>query len=85
MGRKSKKDDVLTWYKSISSRRVDLVGDYAGSETFLVEFDSLLLQCFSNPKLNFSSKYERLLPLKSDQTVYTLTRWLSTTPRSLHR
>ena len=67
MGRKSEKDDVLTWYKSISSRRVDLIGDYAGSDIFLVEFDSLLLQCFSNPKLNFGSKYQELLPLKSDQ------------------
>lgn len=57
MGRNSEKDAVLTWYRSISSRRVDLISDYAGSEIFIVEFDSLLLQCFSNPKLNFSSKY----------------------------
>ena len=67
MGRKSEKDDVLTWYKSISSRRVDLIGDYAGSDIFLVELDSLLLQCFSNQNLNFGSKYQELLPLKSDQ------------------
>jgi len=85
MGYNSEKDAVLTWYKSISSRRVDLIGDYAGSEIFLVEFDSLLLQCFSNPKLNFGSKYYELLPLKSDQSVYTFTRWLSTAPRGLHR
>lgn len=57
MVRGSEKDAVLTWYKSVSSRRVDLVGDYAGSEIFLVEFDSLLLQCFSDPKLDFGSKY----------------------------
>jgi hypothetical protein len=57
MGRKSEENAVLNWYKSIFSRRVDLVGDYAGSETFLIEFDSLLLQCFSNSKLNFVSKY----------------------------
>jgi hypothetical protein len=57
MGRKSEENAVLNWYKSIFSRRVDLVGDYAGSETFLIEFDSLLLQCFFNSKLNFGSKY----------------------------
>jgi hypothetical protein len=57
MGSQTEENDVLNWYKSIFSRRVDLVGDYAGSEIFLLEFDSLLLQCFSNPKLNFSSKY----------------------------
>ncbi|KAI0617933.1 Dead deah box helicase like protein [Pyrenophora tritici-repentis] len=60
MGHNSEKDVVLTWYKSISSRRVDLIGDYAGSETFLVEFDSLLLQCFSNPKLNFGNGFQLL-------------------------
>jgi hypothetical protein len=57
MGRKSEESAVLNSYKSIFSRHVDLVGDYAGSETFLIEFDSLLLQCLSHPKLNFSSKY----------------------------
>lgn len=57
MGRKSKENAVLNEYKSIFTRRVDIVGDYAGSETFVVEFDSLLLHCFSNPKLNFDSKF----------------------------
>jgi hypothetical protein len=55
MRRDSKKVAVLSWYNSISSRRVDLGGDYAGSELF-VKIDSLLLQCFSNPNLNFSSE-----------------------------
>jgi ATP-dependent RNA helicase DDX60 len=49
-------EKVLSWYKAINSRRVDLVGDYAGSELFFVEFDSLLRHCFTNAKLNFSSK-----------------------------
>ena len=57
MDRNPKGNAILSWYKSIFSRRVDIVGDYAGSELFLVEFDSLLLRCFSNPKLNFRSKY----------------------------
>lgn len=37
----------------MSSRRVDLVGDYAGKELFLLEGDSLLLRCFNDPKLDF--------------------------------
>ncbi|RYN78121.1 hypothetical protein AA0119_g13556, partial [Alternaria tenuissima] len=60
MVRGSEKDAVLTWYKSVSSRRVDLVGDYAGSEIFLVEFDSLLLRCFSDPKLDFGNGFQLL-------------------------
>ena len=41
------------FYGQLYSRRVDLVGDYAGSEPFLVEGDSLLLHCFSDELLDF--------------------------------
>lgn len=40
-------------YERLSARRVDLVGDYAGNEPFLLEGDSLLLQCLSDPLLDF--------------------------------
>ncbi|KAH7409767.1 DEAD/DEAH box helicase-like protein [Phaeosphaeria sp. MPI-PUGE-AT-0046c] len=60
MGRKSKEDDVSHYYQTVFSRRVDLVGDYAGSEIFLVEFDSLLLRCFSDPKLDFGNGFQLL-------------------------
>lgn len=43
----------ISRYGSLSTRRVDLVGDYAGQELFLVEGDSLLLRSFSDPKLDF--------------------------------
>ena len=43
-------------YGRLPVRRVDLVGDYAGQELFLVEGDSLLLRCFSNANLNFDRK-----------------------------
>lgn len=32
------------------------MGDYAGKELFLLEGDSLLLQCFGDPRLDFDSK-----------------------------
>lgn len=41
------------WYSQLSTRYVDLVGDYAGKERFFVEGDSLLLQVFSAPELDF--------------------------------
>jgi hypothetical protein len=85
MGRKSEEKAVLDEYKSIFSRRVDIVGDYAGSEIFLVEFDSLLLQCFSNSKLNFDSKFWKLPLLRSGQSIYILPRRLSAASRGLHR
>ena len=43
-------------YGRLSVRRVDLVGDYAGQELFLVEGDSLLLRCFSDVNLDFDRK-----------------------------
>lgn len=43
-------------YHSLYSRRVDLIGDYAGNELFLLELDSLLLHCFSDPMIDFDGK-----------------------------
>ena len=45
---------VLSAYRKLLSRRVDLVGDYAGDELFIIEGDSLLLRCFSDSNLDFS-------------------------------
>jgi hypothetical protein len=39
---------------------VDLVGDFAGDELFIIDGDSLLLQCFSNEKLNFDPGFQVL-------------------------
>jgi hypothetical protein len=45
---------VLSWYETqVRARRVDIVGDYAGKELFLIEGDSVLLHSFSDPKLDF--------------------------------
>lgn len=49
------------WYGSLYSRTVDLVGDYAGAELFLVEGDSLLLEAFSDPHLDFKDGSFQLL------------------------
>ena len=44
---------VFRRYNSQRPRSIDLVGDYAGQELFLVEGDCLLLECFSNSKIDF--------------------------------
>lgn len=46
-------DQVLQWYSKLFSRRVDLVGDFAGSERFLIHGESLLLHCFSDAQIDF--------------------------------
>ncbi|OQE44432.1 hypothetical protein PENCOP_c002G06207 [Penicillium coprophilum] len=51
---------VLDWYNNLDSRVVDLVGDFVGDELFIIEGDSLLLQCFSNEKLDFNPGFQVL-------------------------
>lgn len=47
-------------YNNLDSRVVDLVGDFAGDELFIIEGDSLLLECFSNDKLDFNPGFQVL-------------------------
>lgn len=47
---------VQEWYMGLRTQSLDLVGDYAGNELFLLEGDSLLLQCFADPKIEFEGK-----------------------------
>ncbi|RYP45013.1 hypothetical protein DL768_008578 [Monosporascus sp. mg162] len=49
----SKAGMVFDWYHTLPSRRINLCDDYAGNELFLIEFDSLLLHCFSEPNIDF--------------------------------
>ncbi|GAQ42956.1 hypothetical protein AtubIFM54640_007100 [Aspergillus tubingensis] len=51
---------LLSWYTSLYSRTVDLVGDYAGSELFIIDGDSLLLHCFADDQLDFSNGFQLL-------------------------
>lgn len=51
---------ILSQYRHLLSRRVDLVGDYAGDELFLIEGDSLLLRCFADDKLDFAEGFQLL-------------------------
>ena len=51
---------LLEWYARIYSRRVDIVGDYAGNELFLVDGDSLLLHCFDDDHLDIQNGFQQL-------------------------
>ncbi|KAK5171107.1 uncharacterized protein LTR77_004251 [Saxophila tyrrhenica] len=62
--------EVLSSYRRLLSRRVDLVGDYAGNELFLIDGDSLLLRCFSDEYLDFDDGFQLL------HAVYNVERLL---------
>ncbi|EFR05209.1 DEAD/DEAH box helicase [Nannizzia gypsea CBS 118893] len=51
---------LLNWYASLRSRTIDLVGDYAGGELFIIEGDSLLVHTFSDAKLDFNPGFQLL-------------------------
>jgi hypothetical protein len=48
---------ILGWYDSSRPMWIDLVGDYAGRELFLVEGDSLLRECFEDERIDFDGKF----------------------------
>jgi hypothetical protein len=55
-----KSSPVLEWYTRLYSRRVDIVGDYAGNELFLIEGDSVLLHCFDDKHIDFDPGFQLL-------------------------
>ena len=52
---------VLNWYDRTRPMFIDLVGDYAGRDLFLVEGDSLLRECFEDERIDFLGNFPRLL------------------------
>ena len=51
---------LLDWYARLPSRRVDIVGDFAGNELFLIEGDSMLRHCFGDLLLDFNHGFQVL-------------------------
>lgn len=49
-------EDIIAWYDSTRPRFIDLVGDYAGQELFLIEGDGMLREAFSDERLDFESE-----------------------------
>jgi len=62
-------DKILEWYLELQNRTLDLVGDYAGNELFLLEGDSLLLECFGDPRIDVEGKSNDLLRLSLNESV----------------
>lgn len=57
---------IIHWYDSTKPRVVDLVGDYAGQELFLVEGDGLLREAFEDSRLDYSSMSSSITPSDSN-------------------
>jgi hypothetical protein len=46
-------ESITSWYDCSRPMWIDLIGDYAGKELFLVEGDSLLRECFEDDRIDF--------------------------------
>jgi hypothetical protein len=49
-------EGLKTWYSQISLRYVDLVGDFAGQEFFLLDGEALLQTIFNDPMLDLGGR-----------------------------
>lgn len=58
----AKESAVLSWYDERAPRMLDLVGDYAGKELFVVDGDSLLRTAWSTGAIDFDGKLPRYAP-----------------------
>lgn len=63
-------EEISDWYALLDARVLDLVGDYAGRELFLLEGDSLVLQCLDDRRLDFHDGFQLL------QAVWNVERFL---------
>ena len=70
MASKERSSILHSWYHSLTTRNVDLIGDFAGSNLGAIEGDSLLLECFSDPELDFRQGLQLL------HAVFLLERFL---------
>jgi len=44
------------WFRTLDSTRIDIVGDFAGKELFILEGDSLLRVAFSDERIDMNGK-----------------------------
>jgi len=72
---------IIAWYDSTRPRFIDLVGDYAGQELFLIEGDGLLREAFGDERLDFEGEQPTVL---EKHLLIKRNRWVPDTSCSLH-
>lgn len=68
-------DYIRKWYTQTRPLWIDLVGDYAGKELFLVEGDSLLRECFEDGRLDFDGMFVCFLSHVTPIAGYTTSNY----------
>lgn len=70
---------IEKWYSTQTAQVLDLVGDYAGRELFLLDGDALVLDCVDDIALDFDGGLSFNRVTVSELT--RVSRWDSATPR----
>ncbi|KAL6875303.1 P-loop containing nucleoside triphosphate hydrolase protein [Trichoderma longibrachiatum] len=68
---KANKEDLPSWYANLWAPRVDLIGDIAGKEPFLIHGESLIRHCLEESPPDFQEGFQLL------HAVYVVERFLS--------
>lgn len=55
-GKKSPRKVLLDWYADQRPLTIDIVGDFAGNELFLIHGESLIRHCLAQSKVDFNGK-----------------------------
>lgn len=67
-----KEADLEEWYRGLTTRRVDLVGDFAGGERFFIHGDALVMHCMHEGRVKMHKSGFQLLHL-----VYEVEKFLT--------
>ena len=65
-------NSILEWYDTSRPLFIDLVGDYAGKELFLVEGDSMLRECFGDERIDFQGNQTPAISSREQMQPLTL-------------
>jgi hypothetical protein len=57
--------DLMIWYGGLSPRYVDLVGDFAGQEFFLLDGEALLQRVFNDRMLDLAGSKGGMQPSRA--------------------
>ncbi|KAL7945665.1 P-loop containing nucleoside triphosphate hydrolase protein [Trichoderma barbatum] len=71
MGSQKSEKEILSWYARVWAPRVDLIGDIAGKEPFLIHGESLIRHCLEESPADFQDGFQLL------HAVYLVERFLS--------
>lgn len=65
--------ELLSWYSGLRPLKVDVVGDFAGRELYVVHGESLIRHCLEQSRVDFDGNHRLVCFL----SCHPLTSWAS--------